>query len=394
MDSFSAVATPSLPLVAWSLGLCLLSILLIQRLIPLKVTIPLVVIKFLIPFSYFGIWADGSWFIGGDDSGYMEAGLMLIETGLHPLSIPFDPQARALFSSPSVAIYQWWNMLWMYLIERAYYAPVLANVFVSVLSGLIFFGILQEIGFPKIYRQGFLVFFLLHWDTIVWTSLLNLKEPLVIFAMLVFIRSALNLENRQKIWLGLAGILGCTVFFQGIRFYFPALMGAAYLTYLVLHYRNTKVLLVTLSLAIAVAFLYLEKFVPLLRELMAPQVFGHGIARVLFSPIPWRVTDPATYLIPGSILHWVLLPGAFFAGWQFIRRPDGARFLILFLLVGLAFYALVPRLGSPRHRAPLMALWTLLEYHFLYLIFITWLRCTCVNACKEFGSLVSRVQIR
>ena len=384
MTSLIAVATASWSLVVWSLGFSILSILILRQVLALRITVPLVLVKFLLPFTYFAIWADGSWFIGGDDSAYLQAGIVLLDTGMDPFSILINSEARQLFSSPSLAVYQWWNMAWMYFIERAYYAPVLANVFVSVLSGYIFYNILQVIGFPKIYREGFLVFFLLHWDTVAWTSFLNLKEPLVIFAMLLLIRSALNLERKEKLWIGIIGVLGCTMFFQGIRFYFPVLIGIAYVIYFIWRSRKITVALTVLFLAALAAWILLADFIPLIRQLVSPAEVGSGIARVLLSPIPWRITDPATYLTPGSVLHWILLPCAVFSGWQFIRRPDETRFLVLVLVIGLTFYALVPRIGSPRHRAPLMALWCLLEYHFVYLVLTSWLRARFESNRREF----------
>ena len=144
MTSLLAVATASWQLVAWSLGFSILSILILRHVLVLRVTVPLVLVKFLISFTYFAIWADGSWFLGGDDSGYLQAGIVLLDTGMDPFSVLINAEGRRLFSSPSLAVYQWWNMTWMYFIERAYYAPVLANVFVSVLSGYIFYNILQH----------------------------------------------------------------------------------------------------------------------------------------------------------------------------------------------------------------------------------------------------------
>ena len=91
-----------------------------------------------------------------------------------------------------------------------------------------------------------------------------------------------------------------------------------------------------------------------------------GLVRELLSPLPWKVTDPATYLIPGSILHIILLPGALIGAYLIIKCRSPVLLIILFVVVGFMFYAAVPRLASPRHRAPLMALWILLEYQFIW----------------------------
>ena len=136
--------------------------------------------------------------------------------------------------------------------------------------------------------------------------------------------------------------------------------------YLMVQAKN-KVLIFSLLLVAATGIvIYYSNYYSLIKELVDPTRVLVGLVRELLSPLPWKVTDPATYLVPGSILHIIFLPGALIGAYWIIKCRSPVLLIILFVVVGFMFYSVVPRLASPRHRAPLMALWILLEYQFIW----------------------------
>ena len=54
-------------------------------------------------------------------------------------------------------------------------------------SATVFCGILHRLGFSRGYIRGCLVFFLFHWELLVWSSLLNLKDTLVMTLTIQFL---------------------------------------------------------------------------------------------------------------------------------------------------------------------------------------------------------------
>jgi hypothetical protein len=391
MNSYAVANGFSWNLIVWTFVFGGISVFFISSRISFKLAAVLITIKFLIVATYFGIWSDGTWFIGGDDQGYFETGLILLQTGYSPLDIWFSPEGKYLLSAhTSVALYRWWNMLWLYLIEPSYFAPVMANAFVSVLSACLFDSILRISGYARRFRAGFLAFFLLHWDIVAWTSFLNIKEALIVFLLLLLIRSVLQIGNRQYIVINLSLIAMCVILFQGIRFYYPILIGVAVSLYW-LSKTPRPVITVGALLVVGVGLAWFYgNYLDLVQELVKVNQVGRGIGRMLFSPLPWKISDPATYLIPGSILHIALLPGAVFGAWQLLKSSSQTRLIVLVVIVGLAFYALVPRLGSPRHRAPMMALWTLFEYQFIFVLIMGWVRARATSALSGLSPKIGQ----
>jgi hypothetical protein len=346
------------------------SIVCISFYLPIKYAMIIATLKIMLAGTFFIFWGDGSWFIGGDDDSYTAAGVRMIESGENPISIWFSPVGEyILIGSPSLALYHWWNMLWMWVFAPHYYAPVIANVFVTTLSGLVFVRILGVLGFGEVYRAGFAIFFLLHWDILVWSSFLNLKEPLITLLLLLTIYSILELNLRKWIYVLPLGLSIFLLF--GIRFYLPALIGAAAVVYLLL---ASKQRLLVLAMVVGISWLVLWKYwytlglVERLIDLSPKSILKHTVKQFL-SPMPWRITEPASYLVIPSILHWVFLPAGVLGATALVLTPKAtnAWLIVLTFLSGVAFYAVIPGLASVRHGAPFAALWVLFEYHAIFL---------------------------
>ena len=360
--------------ISWVILQCLvcfwlLSILVAISYLPVRIAVPVITLKFLLVGTYFVTWGDGSWYLGGDDWTYAAQGYKLLEGGENPISVWWSSVGNYLLvQRPSTALYIWWNMLWMYLFESAYYVPVVANVFVTVLSGFLFDKILKGFGFGGVYRIGFGIFFLLHWYTLAWSSFLNIKEPLITSLILLTIYSILQLE--QKRWQFIVALLTAVFLLFGIRFYMPALIGGAAVLYLIL---ESKKKIVTLLIVLPILGLILWKYwftIGLVFRLIdtTPKSVAVHLVKNILSPIPWKITEPATYLYLPSILHWIFLPASIVGAisLMFNRQTTGARLILWVIAAGYGFYALIPGLASVRHGSPFAALWTLFEYNFIY----------------------------
>ena len=70
-------------------------------------------------------------------------------------------------------LYGWYNLLAITVFSPHYHAPVLLNVLMTFVAAAFLSDILRELEFGERYRRGCVVFFLLHWDLVVWTSFLN-----------------------------------------------------------------------------------------------------------------------------------------------------------------------------------------------------------------------------
>ena len=352
-------------------------ILVLSKVLPVQVGVFVATVKVAITGSFFALWGDGSWFLGGDDESYYITGIRLITSGENPISIWFSSAGNhILIDRPSAALYHWLNMFWMYVFEPAYYPPVLGNVFVTSISCLIFDRILILQGFGPRYRLGFAVFFLLHWYVLAWSSFLNIKEPVITCLLLLSIYSILEIQRGKWPYLILFSL---SIFLLwGIRFYIPALLAGAAALYYVLTSRNKALLLfITTAVLAVVMWKYWNTLtlVERLSDFTPASVLKHMVKQFL-SPIPWKITDPATYLIVPSILHWLLFVPAVIGGISLLsnRQTKGIWLVALTILAGYTFYSVIPALASPRHVSPFTTLWILFEYQFLFSI-LKWASC-------------------
>ena len=354
----------------WSATIFFLaSTLLASRFLPFRVAYVVVLIKYVICVGYFTSFA-GSWFVGADDAQYFETGLLLSSSGFNPFNIWKEPLGQyVLLERTSVTLIHYWNMIWLYLIENKYYSVIFPNVFLTVISALIFDKLLSVWGANRIYRLGFSVYFLLHWDTIAWSSFLDLKEPLVFPLLLSTIYFFARTTKGSFIYF--VPLTLSLLSFYYVRFYFPVFLVASVLVNQVLFVRtkwitNILILIVFLTLC----FVYKNVIVMVFTELVEFSLVGYmrEVIRMILSPVPWLVTDSAGFLLLGSVLHWLMLPVALIGVVLLIRDRSSATIVVALVGVMLLCYALVPAIASMRHRSPAMILWILFEYHGLFTI--------------------------
>src|SRR5207247_646202 len=106
-------------------------------------------------------------------------------------------------------------------------------------SGTVFCGILHRLGFSRGYIRGCLVFFLFHWELLVWSSLLNLKDTLVMTLTIIAFELLFQVVERVRI-LPLAGLALVLYLFASLRFYVPVLLSFAPAIWLLLRLRDSR----------------------------------------------------------------------------------------------------------------------------------------------------------
>src|SRR6266566_1826856 len=139
-------------------------------------------LKAAIPFVYFLEYFRRGW-MRLDDVSYYGGGLTLLYKGNNPFLIFFTADGRAeLFklAGGQHVLYYWYNLLAAYLFGPLYASPVFLNVASTFISGAFLCKMVLASGFEERYARWLVVFFLLHWDLLSWSSFLNLKEPLVL----------------------------------------------------------------------------------------------------------------------------------------------------------------------------------------------------------------------
>jgi hypothetical protein len=361
--------TPALVLAAVVVGA--LSLLLLAGRLPLVLALPVVVIKLALPVVYFAWFADGSWnFL--DDISYWRHGQLLLEAGYEPFTVLLQREGLAMLVFLSLGphiLYSWWNHLAQFLFGPHYFAAVLMNVGLSVLSGIVLYQISRLVGMSRQYARGLLLFYLLHWEFLVWTSFINLKDVMVgaltlpaLYFLLRIGGAAPGRGATPVTWVGLIAVL---LVLPSIRFYIPVLLLGSYGLWVLLKRQGWKKYLI-LGSAAAGFFLVLPRSIPADLLEFNPLVVLVNFARVVLTPQPWSVDPAYSFLLLPSVLHWLMLGPGGVGAWLLWRRSPAAALPILYLGVITLFYAVIPEIITPRNRVQALFGWAWIQYHVLY----------------------------
>jgi len=327
-----------------------------RRHLPFPVAAGLVLARIAVSVSYFAFLDDGRWALL-DDQTYFAQAQELLGRGFTPWSAVTTTEGIVLRSGLSGGIhigYLVWNLLLMWAFGAEYYVPVAGNVLLSILAADGVVRLATRSGFDDRYRQGWFVFLAMHWDFVAWSSFHNLKDMLLTYLeLLVLLRLAAFSETRtiasRAVTIGLLVVLGAALF--SLRFYAPVLLAVAVLFSVVLVdeqlRRRLSIVLVLVTPALALA---VQRMLPTLFEYAVPGQWLVGIARAFLTPQPWSVAPDHGFLLLPSWLHLLFLPLFALGAVRLWTDAPRVRVLLLFLLVAIAFYGLVPELQGPRQR--------------------------------------------
>jgi hypothetical protein len=274
-------------------------------------------------------------------------------------------------------LYGWWNLLSQYLFGMHYYAPVLLNITLTFVSGSTLFRIAQEAGFNRRYTQGLLVFFLLHWDVIAWSSFVNLKDILLMCLIILAIYFIIKL-NQQITLLRLLCLNGLLFALLWIRFYVAGVLIVSSMVWWALQlihmsklgarYLAPAVILVSLPLAI---FFWLGKDMVSARigdafQYVVLTNVPQGMVHFWLTPQPWSLSPEYSFLLLASIFHWLLLTPAFVGGVLLWRRSSIILLIAIVLVLYMALYMASPEIEGPRHRVAVAFVLIWMQFDFLW----------------------------
>lgn len=331
-------------------------------------------VKILLPFFYFAFFFDGTWTFY-DDIYYQYQGERMLELGFNPVTALFTPSGIKALTSLSEGrhiIYGWWNLLGQYFFGEHYYAAVFLNVILTFISGYFIFLLAKFVGFSQTYAKGLLLFFLLHWDVLAWSSFTNLKDIMIMTLTVIAIFLTLRLSKKIDLK-DVSALAAVTFCFFWIRFYVPFLMLIATILWLTLYQkgkrRYTLILLSIVSIFVALRTVGSEGIIYYSAQLDVSLVNAFkGMIRMALTPQPWSITPAYSFLFIPSILHWMLFVPALISGWILARKSKEFTFLIIYLLVSLLLYSFYEVLQGTRHRVQVIPVIVWLQFHFLWLM--------------------------
>jgi hypothetical protein len=363
-----------LSLVSAAAVLALLACLVLGRVLPPRVLIPCVLIKFAVPVAYFAWFADGRWMLI-DDVVYLRQGLALASAGYDPVSVLLSRaglQQLIVLSEGLHILYGWFNLVAVYLIGPWYFSPVLLNVFVSCISGRVLWGFARDAGFGPRYRTGLTAFFLLHWDVLAWSSFVNLKDTVIVLLTLLLLRALARFQARLA-RRDLLVALAVSFVFLWIRFYVPAVAGAAVVLRSLatggVVARHRWITLGIVAIAMGGMFWVMgPRWLPLLstRLELEPWSVGQGLVRMLLTPQPWSVSRGNDFLLLPSILHVVAFVPALIGGLWLWQRSPMLRLPLVYSLLILLLFSTFPAQQGPRHRLQVVFMLVWAQYTFAW----------------------------
>lgn len=332
-------------------------------------------VKIIIPLAYFsgfmGYWTHL------DDITYLKHANELLQSySLFELTFSLDGYlAMMSISGGRHIVYVWWNVISQSLFGYYYFAPVLLNIVISSLAGLIFYKIVLLSTNKIRYSRNVAVFFILHIDVLTWSSLINIKGNLIIVLTLWAFYSYLRFDIKKE-KLSLLLLLIPLWLLLWTRFYIPLLILVSIVTFHILVSRKFYLLIVS-CIALGLIGSYFISMINF--SLLNPFGLFSGAVRFALTPQPWSIVPEYKYLLPSSIYNYLMFIPMLMGGVKLWRFSKISRLLILYALICCGLYSILPELQGPRHRYQLVPVIAWAQYHFIY----------CV-----YNHLISRNQLR
>lgn len=351
-------------------------VILLRMVLPIQHALPIVFTKMAIPFIYFAWFYDGSWtFL--DDLAYLERGASLVEAGYNPFTAFFNSEALVLLMSLSGGhhiLYGWWNHLAQYLFGQHYFSPVFLNVGLTFVGGYFLFYMAELAGFSRQYAKALLVFFLFHWDVLLWSSFVNLKDIMVMTLTIVTFYLIIALMNRVRArWL--AALAVAFFIFVWLRFYVPIVIIAAFLVTHALGIaqpargKYMAFLVVMVGGYLLLSYVGIAMILNSIERLdVSFSTVSFGVPRMLLTPRPWSIDPHYSFLLFPSVVHWFLLFPAAIGGWRLWQRSKWVRIPLIYLLLTLVLYGSFEELQGPRQRVQLTFILAWMQFHFLWIV--------------------------
>ncbi|MBI3858590.1 MAG: hypothetical protein HY293_23130 [Planctomycetes bacterium] len=359
----------SLSLFVSAAAAALAGILITWRSFPFRHAVAASIARVLPSLLYFGVFFSGRWtFL--DDMTYLTDAIQFKYQGFDPFTILTDPygiEKMDAVAGGSHILYTWWNLLAVWLFGDNYYAPVFLNVILSFVSAHYLGRTAREMGCSEAYARGLQLFTLFHWDILAWSSLVNLKDTLVMTLTIVSLYAAIALDRKPR-FSKLLPLLISVVLLLRIRFYVPTLMAISMAAWGVTCARRRLLLIGALLLA-GLALLVtgaLQMSFNSEDYVITTDDFLYSVFYFLMTPIPWNIDPGYSFLLLPSILHWLFLLPALISAFRLWKENKALRLLLIYAVLVIFFYAMTPDLQGPRHRVQIAFVFAWLQYDFIY----------------------------
>lgn len=351
-------------LVIWLLGVFITS-----RDLPFIVALLVSTIKVAIPLAYFAWFFDQTWTFG-DDWAYLQQGNLILTRGYTPAAL-FTVKGVTLLRSIANTFqffYVWWNLFAQYCFGAFYYAPVFLNVGVTFIGGFAFRRILEEVQFHPTYQRWGLIFFLLHWDIVTWSSIANLKDILVLTLTIIAFLLLIKILKDKKWWILYGFMLALVLYLLLLlRFYIPVLFLITVGIWMMIASRDRRkyllfsILGVTLLLVIRLGYMrYVYN--------LEPYNIIYGTFRFWMSPQPWSIKQRYSFLLLPTIIHWFFAVPSIIGGIVLWYKYKWSRMFILYFLILLVFYGMWPNALGARRRFQLSFIIAWMQFNCLWLV--------------------------
>ena len=318
---------------------------------------------------YFGVLFDGTYTVI-DDWGYLEGAALLLDRGVTVASIAQDWNLAVAIAGGQHALYYLYNVYAFRLFGQGYYAPVACNIVLTV--GIAWLGARlagREFGLTTRQSRALYIFLLVHPDILAWSSIINAKDILVLWAHVVLLYSVSLLYRGRSLHAVIIGALGFVLLFF-LRFYVPVLFLGAFIAQGVIRLRVAGgeraryVLVVCVAAGViggVVGVASIPAAINAVREDFVNPLFG--VVRFALTPVPFRISTQYGFLEIPAMIHWMLAP---FFLWGLVRvlrlNSRFSQFFVVYLAVFVLFYGVYGELQGPRHRVQLDYAWGLLQF--------------------------------
>ena len=250
---------------------------------------------------------------------------------------------------------------------EGYFAPVALNVLLSV--GIAYFGAklaLAEFKMSKKTSRFFLLFLLFHPDILVWSSIANLKDMLVLLLHLILLVSV-SQYLHGRFFKALMLALPAALVLLFLRFYVPLLFAIALAAGSLLANQRRRISYVIASLSLVTLALVwignsgLQYAINSFEESFVNPFYG--VIRFVLTPIPFNTEKAYAFLDIPALFHWMLMPFMLLGLMKVIRmKTYFSRFFIMYFFVFIALYSTYEELQGARHRVQLDYAFALLQF--------------------------------
>ena len=327
-------------------------------------------------FAYFWAIFDGTWSVI-DDRKYLDGGARLLDAEVGIANFTENWPLITEIGVGHHVLYYLYNAYAFRIFGEGYYAPVACNILLTALIAC--FGArlaVREFGLTRQQERVFFYFLLFHPDILTWSSILNIKDILILFLHVLLLFS---ISFFYQIRLRGAFLLAFSAVFSlfYLRYYIPLLFITTFAAELITSGEariGNRILLLSLLGIVSGVFLFSIGASQIVYSILQFQEQFtnplYGSVRFILSPRPFYTEAAYAFLGISALLHWMLMPFAALGVWYVYRiRTPFSRFFLIYFTIHCVFYGSLEFLQGPRHRVQLDYAWAIFQFLGLALVF-------------------------